>query len=400
LAMTFLQPFARAGLDNVVPSQSVERRAVRRFTGLDLIRGCAALVVLVYHVDFMFGLRTSLLSGGYLAVDVFFVLSGFVLSLNYGDSVAKGGLSGRSFAVARLARLYPLFLATTLAGCVVMTARYRANFGHIELTPLVESAAANILLAPSFFEPYGLDYLFPFNPASWSIFFELVASLAFFLVLARVENRGLIAAIIGSGIALTLTIWHVGTIDQGYSTTTFLPGFPRVLFSFAVGIAIERAYSRRPWRVPTAFMLWLLLVALAFVQARVYLQDARLYDLIGVYLLAPAIVAAGAGAALEGGRRRVAVFLGDISYSVYLTQDALIIAAAGLTQLLFGMKIYDLGAWVGFVFVPLVMGVSYLSFLMFERPARNLIRRYAGHGHEVTGPGVQPDAREVKTVAL
>jgi peptidoglycan/LPS O-acetylase OafA/YrhL len=197
-----------------------------------------------------------------------------------------------------------------------------------------------------------------------------------------------------------LTIWHVGTIDQGYSTTTFLPGFPRVLFSFAVGIAIERAYSRRPWRVPTAFMLWLLLVALAFVQARVYLQDARLYDLIGVYLLAPAIVAAGAGAALEGGRRRVAVFLGDISYSVYLTQDALIIAAAGLTQLLFGMKIYDLGAWVGFVFVPLVMGVSYLSFLMFERPARNLIRRYAGHGHEVTGPGVQPDAREVKTVAL
>jgi peptidoglycan/LPS O-acetylase OafA/YrhL len=281
-----------------------------------------------------------------------------------------------------------------------MTARYRANFGHIELTPLVESAAANILLAPSFFEPYGLDYLFPFNPASWSIFFELVASLAFFLVLARAENRGLIAAIIGSGIALTLTIWHVGTIDQGYSTTTFLPGFPRVLFSFAVGIAIERAYSRRPWRVPTAFMLWLLLVALAFVQARVYLQDARLYDLIGVYLLAPAIVAAGAGAALEGGRRRVAVFLGDISYSVYLTQDALIIAAAGLTQLLFGMKIYDLGAWVGFVFVPLVMGVSYLSFLMFERPARNLIRRYAGHGHEVTGPGVQPDAREVKTVAL
>jgi peptidoglycan/LPS O-acetylase OafA/YrhL len=92
----------------------------------------------------------------------------------------------------------------------------------------------------------------------------------------------------------------------------------------------------------------------------------------------------------------LAEFLGDISYSVYLTQDALIIAAAGLAQVAVGVKIYDLGAWVGFVFVPLVIGVSYLSFHSFEKPARALIRRYAGRGHGVGDPGVQPGARRTR----
>jgi len=85
----------------VKESASLQEKQRRYFESLDLVRGLAALVVLLYHVDFMFGLRYWLLHGGYLAVDLFFVLSGFVLSLTYGRSIADGSLGIRKYAVAR-----------------------------------------------------------------------------------------------------------------------------------------------------------------------------------------------------------------------------------------------------------------------------------------------------------
>ena len=109
------------------------RTTMRRyFESLDLVRGIAACAVLVYHTDFMFGLRHQLLPGGYLAVDLFFVLSGFVLSLNYQNAIASGEISFRKYLTVRLARLYPLFVATTVVGLVVMTMRHNANFGYID----------------------------------------------------------------------------------------------------------------------------------------------------------------------------------------------------------------------------------------------------------------------------
>src|SRR5260221_10537568 len=92
---------------------SLKENQRRYFESLDMVRGLAALVVLIYHVDFMFGLRHWLLHGGYLAVDLFFVLSGFVLSFTYGRGIADGSLGIRKYAVARIAHLFPLFLATT-----------------------------------------------------------------------------------------------------------------------------------------------------------------------------------------------------------------------------------------------------------------------------------------------
>src|ERR1044071_4438193 len=127
----------------------LQRNQGQYFESLDLVRGLAALVVLIYHVDFMFGLRHWLMHGGYLAVDLFFVLSGFVLSLNYGRSIADGSLGIRKYAVARMARLFPLFLATTCVGFVVMTARYRSNFGYFDTANLIKSALVNIAMLPS-----------------------------------------------------------------------------------------------------------------------------------------------------------------------------------------------------------------------------------------------------------
>ncbi len=347
----------------------------RYFESLDLVRGLAALVVLIYHVDFMFGLRHWLMHGGYLAVDLFFVLSGFVLSLTYGRGVASGALSLRSYAIARIARLYPLFLVTTGVGFVVMTARYRSNYGSFDTVNLIKTGLVNIFMVPSFVGLYDMKTSFPFNAATWSIFFEMVASLLFFFYFGRASRMALIVVAVLAWLVLAATVAVFGTIDLGYASDNFIAGFPRVIFSFACGVLIQRAYAQNPWQCRASLFYGLLAVWLALVQARIFLETPIVFDLVLVTVVLPSLVAVGAGVALTGRARELAIFLGQTSYAVYLTQGSLIIAAAGVSQFLLGRKIYDLAPGVGFAFTALVVLIAYLTYRYFELPARIMLRR-------------------------
>lgn len=364
------------------------------FESLDLVRGLAALIVLIYHIDFMFGLRSSLLHGGYLAVDLFFVLSGFVLSLTYGPGVASGELSVRRYMVARVARLFPLFLATTCIGFVVMTARYRSNYGDFDTANLIKSALLNVFMVPSFVTLYDLKVLFPFNPATWSIFFEMIASILFFFFFGKANRTTLAIVATFAWLVLAATVTVFGTLDVGYASDNFIAGFPRVIFSFTVGVLIERAYAKNPWRCPAPLFYVLLSAWLLLMQARSLLINAYVFDLVSVTAFLPAMVATGAGVVLTGRARLLAVFLGQTSYAVYLTQGSMIIAAAGAAQILFGKKIYDFAPGVGFLFIPLVMLVSYLSYRYYELPARIAARRFGEiRTLNPVGPGSAPPQR-------
>lgn len=344
------------------------------FESLDLIRGLAALVVLVYHVDFMFGLRGELLPGGYLAVDLFFLLSGFVLSFTYGERVTSGAVGFGRFLTLRLARLYPLFLATTVFGFFVMTARYHANEGWIDFARLLPTGALNLAMLPSFIEPYGDRTLFPFNGATWSIFFEMVASLLFFVWFAKANIVSLILATLAAGLAFALALLSFGNADLGWDTSNIVAGFPRVLFSFGLGMLLHRAYRRRPWTCPAIGLGALLVAWLAILQWKPALSPAPWVDLLMIGLFMPLLVAAGIGASLRPVPARVARWLGDMSYGVYLNQGALIIVAAGLCKALLGRGIETLTPLAGFLFVPAVILVSLVTFHVLERPAREAWR--------------------------
>jgi peptidoglycan/LPS O-acetylase OafA/YrhL len=349
----------------------------RYFESLDLLRGLAAIVVLIYHADFMFGLRHRLFPGGYLAVDLFFVLSGFVLSLNYGDKFLQRSISFRDYLVARLARLYPLFFVTTAIGCVVMTVRYRSNYGYVDGAGLTSSALTNILMLPSFAGAYDTTVLFIFNPASWSIFFEMVASILIFCFLGRISQTALVAVAAVAAVALAGATLFVGTVDTGYSSENIWAGFPRVIFSFTVGMLIQNAFTRKPWRCTALSYYAMLAAVLALIQLKMFFPNAPLFDILAVGFVLPALVAVGAGVSFAGLPRKIALFFGETSYSVYLTQGSLIIIAAGLSQALMHEKIYDLGAWVGFVFIPFAVALSFLTYRYFELPSRVLLRQLA-----------------------
>lgn len=358
---------------------SAERATPRRqyFDCLDLIRGVAALLVLIYHVDFMFGVRGQLLPAGYLAVDLFFILSGFVLSLTYGQRIRQATIDFRGYLVARLARLYPLFLLTTLAGIVVMTMRFKTNYGYVDTLPLLASAIMNLFMIPTFAAPYGTQTAFIFNPASWSIFFEMIASILFFLGLARLPNAGLVLVLVASGILAALSIFTVGTIDVGYATDNLIYALPRVVYSFTVGILIQRAFAKSAWTCKVTVTYVLLLLVIALMQLKLWLPHQPYIDLLSLTVVLPMLVIASAGTTLHGPSQRIASLLGQASYGVYLAQGTLIIAAAGVSQKLFGEKIYALSPWVGFAFVTFTLAVSLLIAEYFEYPARRYLKQWA-----------------------
>ena len=352
----------------------------RRLLGLDLARGVAALAVLVYHVDFMFGLRKALVPGGYTAVDLFFVLSGFVIAKTYEGDIRSGRIGAFGVASRRLARLYPLYALTLLVGVVVMTARFHSNFGRIDAPAIAVAAFANLFVAPTPIAVFGGEALFPFNAASWSIFYELAVNAVFFVVFARLNTRGLVCLWLASGIGLAFVAIRFAGVDVGWGAPNVLAGFPRVCFSFLSGMLVWRRYQVRPWTAPVWALAALIAVHLALMQLKLWIPASLVAwsDLAIVAVLAPAIVSVGVGATLGPLIGRIGSFLGDISYAVYLTQDALIIAAAGFTQAVLGAKIYDFAPIAGLLFVPLCVAESYFVYRWFEAPARAWLRRASG----------------------
>lgn len=355
------------------------------FRGLDLVRGIAALAVLVYHVDFAFGLRGQLLPGGYTAVDLFFILSGFVIAMTYEDAVARKRIDFWGITVRRLARLYPLYLLTTCVGLVVMTVRFRSIYGFFDRVPLTISAIANLLFLPTPHPAYGSGVLFPFNAASWSIFYELVINLVFFFLFAHLRTRNLVVLWVVSGAAVAWVIAHFGNIDVGWGAPNFVAAFARVWFSFLTGMLIWRRYKAAPWSTATWIVCGLIAAHLVFMQGRLWMPPtvASVADFAVVTTLLPLVVIAGVGTLMGRSASKVSGFLGDTSYAVYLTQDALIIAAAGLTQFLLKTKIYDFAPVAGLVLVTLCVAESYLCFKYFEMPMRRWLR-HAGRAEKKT----------------
>jgi peptidoglycan/LPS O-acetylase OafA/YrhL len=205
----------------------------------------------------------------------------------------------------------------------------------------------------------------------------MVASLLFFFFFGRASRGALIVVAVLAWLVLVAAVMVFGTIDLGYASVNFIAGLPRVIFSFTVGVLIQRAFTQAPWRCRPPFFFSLLAIWLVLVQARVLVADAHvhIFDLVMVTTFLPCLVVVGAGVDLRGAAREVAIFLGQTSYAVYLTQGFMIIAAAGVSQVLLGRKIYDFAPGVGFAFAVFVVLVAYLTFRYFELPARLLLRR-------------------------
>ena len=337
---------------------------------LNTVRGIAALMVAVYHAPAIFGV-TRTLPHAYLAVDLFFVLSGFVIAHAYGGRIA-GGMGARRFSQLRLARLYPLLFLATLAGFAfwglkVATGRVDFNIASVFALPL------NLLLLPAGSSAAADGAAYPFVVQSWSIVWEVALCLAFFAWTKWIKRGAwLIAA--AAAVSLAVVAHARGSIDGGWTADSFWVGGLRALSAFWAGVTVHQFVSGRTAISRRAGLGVLALAACVLVYACAVAQTWWLADYACVAIGYPAIIA---GVALTRHRlleNRLGDRLGEASYSVYLlhglTIDVLATALKAAPPLS-GPAYLALGAgWV----VVLVCG-SWVCWKLVETPLRVFFSR-------------------------
>ena len=332
------------------------------------MRGVAALIVAGYHADVLWGFKAG---SGYLAVDLFFVLSGFVLAHAY-DSRFERGMTAGEFMRIRLIRLYPLYLLGLVAVTTAILADYLVA-KHVSWTP--RGLAESLLLSFGFLPtPPGIaprESIYPLNTPAWSLAFELVVNLAWALTWRHLSNRVLTVIVIVAGVALVAVSSAFGSLDVGWTWPSLLAGFPRVTFSFLLGVLLlrlRRGGALRMIHVPAIMPLAAILILL-MIQPAAHLRPA--YDLTCVVILFPLLMLASAQSPPQGRLALVFGFTGAISYALYALHFPILeVVFAAFTSLTHG-HVEKVAPWGGILSMTLFLVVAWLADQYWDRPIRN-----------------------------
>lgn len=283
-----------------------------RLHTLDGLRGIAALIVVGGHLIGWIGRLP--MPRNYLAVDLFFLISGFVLGRVYEPRFADGWTTGR-FLLNRYVRLYPLYLLGTLLGVVAGVAALLLGQSHMGAGGLTVATVAGLLLLPS--PTWGRSgAVMPLNNPGWSLHFELIANLLFALARRWLSDAVLAGASLACGAAL---LWGFATHQAfgGSNWDGFGWGYPQVGYSFALGVLMHRVHPGARWRSDAA---WLPLLAAAFVMLSPR-PGGWFFEGAAVLVLFPAIL--WLAVLVEPRRPAPFAWLGLLSYPLYVTHSPL-----------------------------------------------------------------------------
>lgn len=343
------------------------------FETLDGVRGIAALAVVVFHAPAFFS--PIALPSAYLAVDLFFALSGFVIDFAYRARL-DAGLGVAAFMRLRVVRLYPLYLLGTLIGAVSAVAALVLGGGLLSPAGLVGAGLANLVIMPS---PAILDapHLFPLNSPGWSLFFELVVNLIFVGLWRWLNLRTALAIAALGGLSLAALSITLGGMGVGDTWPTFAFGFLRALTSFFGGVALHRLFSLRQARprASASAIAWLLPLALLPLFAMTPQGAWKLaYDLAFIGCFTPICIWACAHAAPHVGLARVYRFLGVASYAIYVLHYPLVeLIRRALHTLHIGIE--PLAPALGVAFMTALLAGAYVVDRFYDIRARRILAR-------------------------
>ena len=285
-----------------------------RFLVLDALRGVAALIVVAYHVPQLFG--GLYFPRGYLAVDFFFMLSGFVLSFAFQPKLDRG-LSTAGFLKQRLLRLYPLYLLGLTLGLLHTLLQNRADH-HLSGGQIFLLYVLGGMMVPAW-RVFGHAWanIVPFDPPEWSILYEMVANVIHSLTFRRRGWVFLLCVVGVSGVLFASYVLRVGEMHVGWQTEYALGPILRVTFSYFLGIAVYRVWrsGRVAIAVPAYAPILLLMICTGVPQ---WHRQPVVGDLATVALIFPVLLLLGAGARRMPRLDRVFTVVGAISYPVYV----------------------------------------------------------------------------------
>ena len=303
---------------------------------LDGLRGVAALMVIWYHVfegyAFAGGTTIDTFNHGYLAVDFFFILSGFVIGYAYDDRWGKN-FTMKDFIKRRLIRLHPMVIMGAVVGAITFYIQGSVQWDgtHIGISMVMLSLLCTIffiLAMPGVgYEVRGNGEMFPLNGPCWSLFFEYIGNILYALFIRRLSNKALTIVVVLLGVALaSFAIFNVsgyGNIGVGWTLdgVNFIGGLLRMLFPFSMGMLLSRNF--KPMKLRGAF--WICTLVMIALFAVPYLEGTEsictngIYEAFCIIIAFPILLWIGAsGTTTDKKSTQICKFLGDISYPIYV----------------------------------------------------------------------------------
>lgn len=371
-----------------------------RFDVLDGLRGVAALIVVVYHITE--GYASSPLSHipnhGYLAVDFFFLLSGYVVGYAYDGRWDTMGL--RDFARRRLVRLHPMIVFGTLLGMLLFYfSDGHPSFKELSAVPWwllvgVGLWCCTLIPVPGCLDIRGWADFNPLNGATWSLVWEYVGNVLYAVVFRHLSTLWLFVGTLLAGVLTLLLCFDIDvfgvfsarsaaafTVIGGWNMQAeqLLIGITRLLYPFMMGLLLSRMGEKA--RLRGSFTLCALAVSALLIMPRVggsvesHFWMNGLYEAVCILVLFPLIVLLGAGARTSGRRITwLCGFLGRISYPLYVVHLPIV-----FVQMSWAARHPEASAaehtFVCVATLAIALAVAYAALVLYDEPLRKRLLR-------------------------
>jgi peptidoglycan/LPS O-acetylase OafA/YrhL len=366
-----------------IPEQAIAAKP--HYAVLDGLRGVAALIVVAFHIlePHSTSHRDQIINHGYLAVDFFFLLSGFVIGYAYDDRWQR--MTVGQFFRRRLERLQPMVILGMVIGAIMFYFQANPWMPKIEQTPvwqmlLVMVIGCTLIPLPPSQDIRGWNEIHPLNGPGWSLFYEYIANILYALIGRRLGKKPLVVLVFLSACALVYTavFGENGDVIGGWelSPSGLRIGFSRMMFPFFAGLLLFRVGKIVP--VKNGFLWSSLLLALVLAFPRIggehNLWLNGVYESIAIIVLFPAIVLLGAGGLVQGASAKVCKFLGDISYPIYITHYPFIYAYTAYVAI--NNRPLMSQAWPYMLLTYVVsVGVAYAALKLYDEPVRKWLKK-------------------------
>jgi peptidoglycan/LPS O-acetylase OafA/YrhL len=341
----------------------------QHFEILDGLRGIAALSIVLFHfMEIVYQPSKNFIAHGFLAVDFFFCLSGFVIAYAYHqERIEKMGIT--EFFKTRLIKLHPLVIFGSVLGLLAfLFDPFSSHPETYETGKLILIFLISVFLVPFPAMPDRFFNLFGLNAPAWSLFWEYVANILYALFLYKLSRRSLFLLAVFAGAGLCFVSYRAGgSLLGGWNGATFWDGAARISYSFLVGMLIFRSN----WIIKSklGFVSLSALLLLAFLMP--FTEWNWLTEPLVVLFYFPLLIALGAGAKLTEGFKKICIFSGKISYPLYMTHYAVMWIFANYyttykpetTELFFIISIGTL----------LLVGFTYLTMVFYDIPIRKYL---------------------------
>lgn len=293
---------------------------------------------------------------GALAVDLFFMMSGFVIAYAYDKKIPTLGLGG--FMRLRAIRFYPLYLLGL--GFGVLRAMILLRLGTPELTypGVIIALIAAIMFFPAPILSTLSDGISPLNGPAWSLIFEMWINALYALFFRHLTTRILLFVVVMSAISLTIEA-SAGHIGGGPHWQNLLAGIARVCYSFPLGVLIYRHHKLIP-NIPQYGVALIAFTVLLFM-----IPGSEYYSLLFITILSPAIVIFGSKLKFNS---RFANYCGIMSYCIYAIHEPLLMLSIGAGNRL-GISV---NALVPLMIIAILVAMPIID-RFYDRPLRRVL---------------------------